>query len=63
MYSMDVHIWDNPDTYYRQACLINRQAGNCNRQVIKLTNRPVAKGLKLGSDTRVGNGRRNIKHV
>ena len=30
---------------------------------VKLTDRPVARGLKLGSDTRVGNGCRNIKHV
>ena len=28
-----------------------------------VTDRPVARGLKLGSDTRVGNGHRNIKHV
>ena len=56
MYSLEVHIWDKLDTCYRQACLINRQAGKC-------TDRPVARGLKLGSDTRVGNGHRNIKHV
>ena len=49
------------DTFYRQACLINQQAGKCNRQAVKLTNRPVAKGLKLGSNTRVSNGRKNIK--
>ena len=30
---------------------------------VKVTNRPVARGLKLGSDTRVCNGRRNIKQV
>ena len=48
---------------YRQACLINRQAGKCNRQAIKLTNRPVARGLKLRSNTRVGNGHKNIKHA
>ena len=63
MYSQEVHIWDKPDTCYRQACLINRQAGKCNRQAVKLTDRPVATRLKLGSDARVGNGRRNIKHV
>ena len=43
--------------------MINRQAGKCNRQAVKLTDRPVARGLKLGSDIRVGNGRRNIKHI
>ena len=63
MYSLEVHIWDKPDTCYRQACLIKRQAGKCNRQAVKLTDRPVARGLKLGLDTRVGNGHRNIKHV
>ena len=62
-YSLKVHIWDKPDTCYRQACLINRQAGKCNRQAAKLTDRPVARWLKLGADTRVGNGRRNIEHV
>ena len=60
MYSLEVHIWDQQDTCYRQACLINRQAGKCNQQTIKLTNRLVARGLKLGSNTRVGNGRRNF---
>ena len=63
MYGLEVHIWDKPDTWHRQACLINQQAGKCNRQAVKLTNTPVARGLKLGSDTWVGNGRRNIKHV
>ena len=55
--------WDKPDTCYRQACLINRHSGKCNRQAVKLTGRPVARWMKLGSDTKVGNGRRNIKHV
>ena len=56
MYSLEVHIWDKPDTCYRQACLINRQARKCNRQAIKLTDWLVTRGLKLGSDTKVGNG-------
>ena len=62
MYSLEVHIWDKLDTCYGQACLINRQEGKCNRLGIKLTNKHVARGLKLGSDTRVTNGCRNIKH-
>ena len=62
MYSLKVHIWDKPITCYRQACLINQQAGKCNRQAVKLTDGHVARGLKVGSDTRVGNGHRNIKH-
>ena len=57
------HIWDKPDTWYRQACLINRQAGKCNRQAVKLISRPVARWMKLGSDTRAGKDLRNIKHV
>ena len=48
---------------YRQACFINRQDGKYNRQAVKLIDRPVARQMKLGSVTRVGNGRRNIKHV
>ena len=28
-------IWDNPDTCYRQACLINPQAVESNREAIK----------------------------
>ena len=63
MYSREVHIWDKADTCYKQACLINQQAGKCNRQAVKLTDRLVAMWMNLGSDTRVGNGRRNIKHV
>ena len=47
----------------RQACLINRQAGKCNRQAVKLTDRLVARGLKLGSDTRVGNGPRQAGNL
>ena len=62
MYSLEVNIWDKPDICYRQACLINPQAGKCNRQAVKLTDRPVARGLKLGSDTRAVNGLRNIKY-
>ena len=62
-YSLELHIWDMPDTWYRQACLINRQAGECNWQAIKLTDMPVARWMNLGSVTRVGNGHRNIKHV
>ena len=42
---------------------MNRQAGNCNQQASKLTDRPVARGLKLRSDTRGSNGHRYIKHV
>ena len=49
--------------YLIQACFINRQAGKCNRQAVKLTKSPVARWMNLGSVTRVGNGRRNIKHV
>ena len=35
----------------------------CNWQAIKLTDRHVARWMKLGSDTRVVNGHKNIKHV
>ena len=34
-----------------------------NQQALKLTDRPVARWMNLGSVTRVGNGHRNIKHV
>ena len=54
-YSREVYIWDKLDTCDRQACLINRQAGKCNRLAVKLTDRPVARWMNLGSDTRVGN--------
>ena len=57
----EVHILDKPDTWYWQACLINQQTRKCNRQAVKLTERSVARWLKLGSDSRVGNSCRNIK--
>ena len=55
MYSRDVHIWDKLDTWYTQACLINQQAGKHNRQAVQLTDIPVARWMKLGSDIKVAN--------
>ena len=36
---INYHIWDKPDTWYRQA-------GKCNRQAVKLTDRPVARWME-----------------
>ena len=61
-YSRDRHISDKLDTWYRQACFIN-QARKCHWQHVKLTDRPVARWMNLGSVTRVRKGRRDIKHI
>ena len=39
---------------------LDRQASKCNRRAVKFTKRPVARWMKLGSDTRLDNGRRNF---
>ena len=56
-YRLDHHISDKQDACYRQACFINRQGGKCNRQGVKLTDKPVARWMYLGSVTRVRNSR------
>ena len=43
--------------------VVNRQDVKCNRQVFNLKDMPVARWMDLGSVTRVGNSRRNLKHV
>ena len=63
MCSLELHIWDKPDTWYRKGCFINWQDWKCNRQAVKLTDSPVARWMKSGSVTRVSNGCRNIKYA
>ena len=40
-----------------------RQAWKCNRQALKLTDRPVARWMNLGSVTRIGNSCKNISNM